>query len=97
MIVINCTTAESVLGLVSTFRLACSSHRQETEEISGLIYGGSEDQVKISLTELYSAARCTQIKIIKLFQNIPPTSCQIMLSFEASTRLEYLCPIRNLF
>ena len=29
-IVINCTTAESVLELVSTFRLACSSHRQET-------------------------------------------------------------------
>ena len=29
-IVINCTTGESVLELVSTFRLACSSHRQET-------------------------------------------------------------------
>ena len=27
IIVINCTTAESVLVLVSTFRLACSSHR----------------------------------------------------------------------
>ena len=27
-IVINCTTAESALELVSTFRLACSSHRQ---------------------------------------------------------------------
>ena len=32
-IVINCTTTVSVLELVSTLRLPCSSHRQETEEI----------------------------------------------------------------
>ena len=32
-IVRNCTTVEWVLRLVSTFRLACSTHRQETEEI----------------------------------------------------------------
>ena len=30
-IVINCTTAESVLGLVSTLRLACSSLHQDTD------------------------------------------------------------------
>ena len=29
-IVFNCTNAESVLELVSSFQLACSSHRQET-------------------------------------------------------------------
>ena len=37
-IVINCTAAESVLKLVSTFRLACSSHRQETEEVRVISY-----------------------------------------------------------
>ena len=43
--VINCTTAESVLELVSKFKLACSSHCQETEEIIenvGLFIGASE-------------------------------------------------------
>ena len=44
-IVIKCTTAESVLKFVSTFRLACSSHRQEIEDKgkSRLINSGSED------------------------------------------------------
>ena len=37
-IVINCTTVESVLELVSTFRLACSSQRQETNNNNNRIY-----------------------------------------------------------
>ena len=79
-IVINCTTAESVLKLVSTLRLACSSHSQEKNKLYLASRYTHANQIYIDTSP------CNASKSYIHLSNCKPTFHKIFVCLEEGER-----------